>query len=127
MVKLVKGLRAKSRYHQALRESFPNDCIQKLKRAKIRVKVRGEKETVYEYLTQAEMRTTSEVFTERIPRILRDGFAPEPKPNGLKFPKEFKKKKASKREKKRKKKNEQLSRSKKEASQMRNLVVLGGS
>jgi len=93
------------RYHKMLRESFPNDCIQKLKKAKIRVKVRGEKETVYEYLTHEEMRETSGVMIEMIPRKLRNEYAPEPKPNCLRFPKEFKKKKVSKKSGGVKKKN----------------------
>jgi hypothetical protein len=61
-----------------------------LKISKIKVKVRGKKETIYEYLSAQETAANREVMDEFMPRRMKRPCM-EPNPNSLRFPKEERK------------------------------------
>jgi hypothetical protein len=64
----------------------------------MKVKVRGKKETIYEYLTLEETQASKEVLDDFVPRRMKRPCI-EPNPNSLRFPKEFRKKGAKKKRK----------------------------
>ena len=84
------------RYHQNFKELFPQDNIEELKKLKIRFKVRGQRETVYEYVTQKEFNLITEangLGNAKPPRPRKGASEEPPNPNSLRFPAEFRKKK----------------------------------
>ena len=85
------------KYHQILKTLYPKDYVHNLKKSKMRVKVRGKKETIYEYLSVEETNASKEVLDDFIPRRMKRP-CPEPNPNSLRFPKEFRKKGAKKKQ-----------------------------
>jgi hypothetical protein len=73
----------------------------------MKVKVRGKKETIYEYLTPEETQASKEVLDDFIPRRMKRPCI-EPNPNSLRFPKEFRKKGAKKKRKEASRKKRKL-------------------
>lgn len=105
------------RYHQNLKNSESSKDIfgdRNLKKVKIRLKVRGEKVTYYDFVDKNENFLTSQILSEKVPKKMKfkskrenvKTCPKEPNPASLKFPKCVKK--ILKKEKKMKKKSEVL-------------------
>lgn len=85
------------RYHQVLQNSFPKDFNNSnMKKVKIKVKVKGDRETLYDYLDKTEIALTTQIMNERMPKKIKVKIkgmkeVKEPNPASLKFPKVIKK------------------------------------
>lgn len=95
--KMPTGEKKVARYHQVLQSSFPKDFDNTdLKRVKIKVKVKGDKETFYDYFSKNEIFLRSEIMNEKLPKKIKVKLRgqkeiKEPNPASLKFPKIIKK------------------------------------
>lgn len=95
--KLAQRAKGIPRYHQTLQKSFPEDFNSSaMKRVKIKVKVKGDKETFYDYLDKNDIAQIALIMNERLPRRVKmkargQKEAKEPNPASLKFPKVIKK------------------------------------
>lgn len=103
----VKNKSTVPKYHQILKTLYPKDYVQNLKKSKMRVKVRGKKETIYEYLSPEETRVSKAVLDDFVPRRMRRACI-EPNPNSLRFPREFRRKSMRKKRKEEKRKKRKL-------------------